>query len=179
MDDVDRGCHSAAERIKYYRNVEEDESPDEEVRAEESAHLQVALVRAHVAIPAGEVEHQGEADDEVDYREAIRLDHEAHEDEDEGEIRQHVRCQRHEDVVAAHRPHLAEVFTRFDIFDGFRVEFGDFAAQKQCSDKEMGAFVGQGVDQMAVFLEEKSREEEERHHAYREPEIALIGVGFE
>ena len=60
--------------------------------------LDVALVGTHVFFPAGEVEHQREADEEVDDRKAFVLNHQSEKHHREGEIRQHIRRQSREKV---------------------------------------------------------------------------------
>ena len=69
--------YAAAYGIDYQWYIEEQECYDVKIWEEYSAEADVALVAACVFFPAKDVEHQWEADDDIDYRETIVLNHEA------------------------------------------------------------------------------------------------------
>ena len=79
VEDIHWIWYSAAYWIDYQWYIEKQECRDVEIREENSAETNVALVRASVFFPAEEIEHQRETDDDVYYWEAFVFDHETEE----------------------------------------------------------------------------------------------------
>ena len=105
FDDIHRiGC-SATYRIDYQRDIKENECYYVKIRKERSAELDVALVEASVFFPAEEIEHQGETDYDVDYRERFVFDYQAEKEKEECQVRQHIwsQCRHYTDSFAFHR----------------------------------------------------------------------------
>ena len=156
--------YAAAYGIDYQWYIEKQECCDVEIREEDSAETNVALVTACVFFPAEEIEHQWESDDDVYYWEAFVFNHETEEEQYECEIRQHIRSQsgKYVDSVAASgAAHETEGVVAVRKRVGWLgVELIDFSSQEESADEHVSAFVRHRLHDVDVFSEKEFMENE-------------------